>query len=682
MYTVAVSEADPDAMYAGTVTAGIYASPADGESWIQGLSGQHHRARVWASPHDPGTAYTKNERTDDAGRHWYGGDWSDRDRHGPIGGQAGENTYVYDLAWDPFDGDVIYAGADEGFYRTLDDGRSWGRLRLGAGVEVAGDGRPIAVHPERRGVVAAAFVGRDDRVTLVRTDDRGDSWSVLTKFPDVTRDVRGLAYGDPSRDELYFAINGRGVYRHADGEIEAVTDDLPPISFAPAFSFGVAADARKLYFVAGPSRDPYPTGSWWERRRLYVYDSDADAVSTVTPPEKPSAVATHPDDPSTVFVGGRSWVFRSRDGGETWAALDDGFVDHHLATVGVDPSNPGTVTVGSICSTGVSVSHDRGRTYEWKRSGLEPWHDGEEAEHYVMQVDAAGERSYATTAAGLLVSEDDGETWRLLDNSFSGEGGDGPTTHLHGLATHPDAPGTVYVGTGRGGTDGAPDVFEGATVWRSSDGGRSWDERTGGFPTDADTTVVDLEVHPGDRDTVYAATNAEDFGDVTRGRGVGLWKSTDGGRHWKRLDLEASNLDAVSVAPTDADTVYASTPGAVYRSRDAGRSWESVLAHRAKALLAHPTEPGVVFAGAQKHPEYWDVLLSRDGGETWAEAGLTIQVGLEPDAREYDAAAVHSDYWARRGQIMWFAFDDANSLLYGATRGAGLWRADVGGVGL
>lgn len=304
VYTISISAADPDAIYSGTRTAGTYATSDGGSSWIQGLSGQHHRAKIWASPHDPGTAYKKNERTDNGGKYWYGGDWSDKDRHGPIGGQADDNTYVYDMAWDPFDENIIYAGADEGFYRTEDDGRNWSRIQ--PDVEVAGEGRPVAVNSAREGVLAAGFVGGNDKVTIVRSTDRGDTWSILTEFPDVTQDIRGLIYGDPSVEELFFAINGRGVYRLIDGDITEITADLPQLSFAPAFRFALSADTQRLYFIGGPAEQTYPTSSWWDDRRLYVYDSSTDKVSTVNPPEKPSAVAAHPGDPITIYVGGRN----------------------------------------------------------------------------------------------------------------------------------------------------------------------------------------------------------------------------------------------------------------------------------------------------------------------------------------------------------------------------------------
>jgi hypothetical protein len=81
-----------------------------------------------------------------------------------------------------------------------------------------------------------------------------------------------------------------------------------------------------------------------------------------------------------------------------------------------------------------------------------------------------------------------------------------------------------------------------------------------------------------------------------------------------------------------------------------------------------------------KHYNYWDVLISEDGGETWSEGDLRIQASDDPSGSDldYDEAEIHSDYWGNSsGQIHWFALDSENSVLYAATNGAGLWRTDV-----
>lgn len=681
---VSLSRADPDWLYSTTRTAGLFVSSDGGRSWMQGFSGQHHRPRVWASPHDPKTAYTQIERTDDGGRTWYGdhvaSNTPSKDRHGPIGGP---DNRIYFMGWAPEDPGTIYAATRKGFYRTFDDGRSWERREI-PDVELPPPfrGWDVAVHPERAGLVVAAL-----RNVVATSDDRGETWTVTDLgvehgLPD-DRFVRGVTFAGPETEGVYLAMEGRAVFRLRNDGLAELTADLPDLVFPKQFTLSPSSSGERLYFVAGRSSRMYPQEEWWDDRRLYVYDRDTGAVDPVSVPVKPSSVATHPTDARTLYVGGNSWVHESRDAGETWEALSAGFVDHYLATVAVNPSHPETVVPGSLCSTGITVSHDRGMTYEWKRSGLPPWHQGEFGEHYVMQIAAGGERIYATTAAGLLVSGDNGRSWRLMENRFSGRGEFGGTyTHLHGLAVHPQDPDVVYVGTGMGGAAAERDAFEGrSSLWKSEDGGASWREITDGYPSDRDTVVQDVHVSRFDPEVVYVGTNAEDYIHTDPARGYGVYKSTDGGGRWAPLSTPFENVHAITQRADDADTLFASSPRGVYRTDDAGTSWERVLRHETQALLAHPGEPGVLFAAVQQYDRYWDVLVSTDGGETWVSGDLTIQVGLETERREYDAAERHSHYWGSSGDVKWFAFDEVNSLLYAATNGTGLWRADASAVG-
>lgn len=694
---ISVSEADPEWIYAAGRTAGIFTSKDGGSSWIQGFSGQHHRSRIWASPYEPQTAFTPREWTDNGGRKWHHPEWSSRERYAPIAAPAislGGPTVarVYNMEWDPFREQTIYASTPEGLYLTSNGGESWERKPID-GIEnpPAFRGWDFAVHPTDAGLIV---VGMRNKIATSR--DRGDTWTILDlgeNHPQTSnRFIRGVEFSGTSTDEIVLTIEGKGVFKLEGDTFTELSQELPDLVFTKLdLPLSPSADRRRLYFIAGRSSEMYPVRQWWDDRTLFVFDTTSNRLDTVKTPVKPNAITTHPNDNSVLFIGGDSWIHKSQDNGRSWEALSNGFVDHYLATVAVNPSHPGTVYPGSICSTGLSVSYDQGKTYEWKRSGLGPWHQGPFGEHYLMQIGAAGERAYATTSAGLLISEDNGANWRLLENEFSGEGGcNGPNKHLHGLAVHPESPETVYVGTGRGGGCGGYDVFDGAKIWKSDDGGDTWTERTSGFATDADTTVQDIVINPHRPSVVYAATNAADYiaTGSEGGEGVGIYRSNDGGRSWSKLPTPFANVHSVTVDAGEAETVYASvrTPerwnmeGSAHRSEDGGQSWERMLDTETHALLAHPSKPGLLFAGAMKYPDYWDVLVSDDAGETWSEGDLRIRTTFNPAGpeRSYDATELHSDYWGNsNGQIMWFALDEVNSDLYAATNGVGLWRTDT-----
>jgi photosystem II stability/assembly factor-like uncharacterized protein len=144
-------------------------------------------------------------------------------------------------------------------------------------------------------------------------------------------------------------------------------------------------------------------------------------------------------------------------------------------------------------------------------------------------------------------------------------------------------------------------------VYRTTDGGETWDRVL--FVNDT-TGFVDLKMHPEDPDVLYAAGwHRLRWGGghmEGAGAGSGIWKTTNGGRSWTRLDdpqgsrgLPASGKlgrIGLGVSPADPDRVYAviqdassayspmvSITGGVYRSDDAGESWRQV-----HDVSAHP----------------------------------------------------------------------------------------------
>lgn len=426
---------------------------------------------------------------------------------------------------------------------------------------------------DQPGVVYAAF---NDGEAVVRSSDSGESWETVVTDDTLPRNyVRGIAV-DPAGDIAYLYTDGNGVYRIASGRPTALGPDIKDPHFLRYGGATMAADGSRIYFHAFPLAAA--EDDIFSQMELYVLEAETDEIRTLDMPENPACVTAHPTDPATVYFGGWSWVWESPDRGQTWTALSNGFVDRYFAAVGVNHDNPGTVLPGSICSTGLSVSHDSGETFKWKRSGLEPFHEGTFDEHYVMRIAANGQRIYATTAAGLLISEDNGRSWELLETEFSGDGnlvkgGSELARHLHGLAVHPDDPRIVYVGTGSGDAGSHKDAFDGRTgIWKSTDGGQTWHSSTTEFPTDRDTSVSDIRISRQDPDIVYLATNAKDYlaggKGAHRGEGLGAYRSTDGGQTWESLETTMRNIHSIALDAATPKQVYASSPLGLYRSTE------------------------------------------------------------------------------------------------------------------
>jgi len=156
----------------------------------------------------------------------------------------------------------------------------------------------------------------------------------------------------------------------------------------------------------------------------------------------------------------------------------------------------------------------------------------------------------------------------------------------------------------------------GQSVWRSRDGGESWDRATQGMFSESDIRA--LAISPDDAAVLLAGTEA------------GLYRTGDGGDTWALVDSPMNDLQiwALAIDPTNTDTVYAGTcPSALFRTRDGGESWQELdveladecvgvpIVPRVTSIVIDPDDSQTVYAGI----EVDGMRISRDGGDTWRE---------------------------------------------------------------
>jgi photosystem II stability/assembly factor-like uncharacterized protein len=252
-------------------------------------------------------------------------------------------------------------------------------------------------------------------------------------------------------------------------------------------------------------------------------------------------------------------------------------------------------------------------------------------------------------------------------------------TAVAGVAGDPD---TYYVGAASGG------------VWRTADGGVRWEPV---FDGQGVSSIGALAVAPSDARVVWAGTGESSLRSHVS-IGMGVFRSDDGGRTWRRAGLEATGRIArIAVHPQNPDVVLVAALGhafgsqeerGVYRTTDGGRTWARVLfpgdSAGASDVVFHPTSPSIVYAGSwQVVMRPWErvsggggsgVWKSTDGGATWRRLsgrglpfGPVGKVGLavSPAAPERVYALIETGDGAPfRGQ---------------ATDTGRLWRSDDGG---
>lgn len=247
-----------------------------------------------------------------------------------------------------------------------------------------------------------------------------------------------------------------------------------------------------------------------------------------------------------LYAGGNpAALFVSDDGGDSWAELE-ALSDHPSR----DTWNPGGA--GLILHTIVG--------------------DPERADALWIGI----------SAAGVFATEDGGRTWerrnRLANAEACGHHNhpaaprDGETGHcVHNMQRARD--GTLYQQNHHG-------------VWRSNDGGRSWSDINAGLPS---TFGFPLGVHPEDPQTVWVLPlNGDSAGRYPPDASAAVWRSRDGGQTWQacRAGLPQGACyftvlrQAMAVGAGDDVGVYFGTnTGSVFASHDDGDSWDEIARH-------------------------------------------------------------------------------------------------------
>jgi photosystem II stability/assembly factor-like uncharacterized protein len=231
-------------------------------------------------------------------------------------------------------------------------------------------------------------------------------------------------------------------------------------------------------------------------------------------------------------------------------------------------------------------------------------------------------------------------------------------------------------------------------IWKTTDAGLSWKPV---FDDQAVHSIGALAVAPSDPNVVWAGTG-ETFIRSNVSIGNGIYRSTDGGETWQQMGLDnTGRIGRIVIHPTNPDIVYAAALGhayspqeerGVYRTTDGGRTWERVLFvdrnTGASDLVMDPNNPRILFAGMwQLDIKTWGresggpgsgLFMSRDGGDTWTRLegkGLPklpvgkVAVCMTPENSDRIYALIETgDGVPWRGQ---------------KTESGELWRSDDGG---
>jgi photosystem II stability/assembly factor-like uncharacterized protein len=310
-------------------------------------------------------------------------------------------------------------------------------------------------------------------------------------------------------------------------------------------------------------------------------------------------IAVHPADPAIWYVAtAAGGVWKTTNAGTSFTPIFDSEGSFSIGAIAIDPKNPNVIWVGT-------------------------------GENNAQRVVAYGD--------GLYKSIDGGKSWANVGLKDS--------EHIGRILIDPRNSDVVYVAAQgplwrKGGDRG---------LFKTADGGKTWSKL---FSTDDWTGVNDVQLDPRNPDLLVATTwqrNRRTFGFIAGGPGSGVWRSTDGGKTWNKSQSGFPSEDlgriGLSMSPANPSVVYAiaeaaNNRGGFFRSRDGGASWERMSGYQTggnyyNEIFADPKNVDRVYAV--------DVLLqvTNDGGRTFQRVGEQLKhvdnhsVWIDPDGTDH-----------------------------------------------
>ncbi len=333
-----------------------------------------------------------------------------------------------------------------------------------------------------------------------------------------------------------------------------------------------------------------------------------------------SGVAGEPSHFYFGATGGGMW--KSTDFGTTWQNISDEFFrSPSIGAIAVASNDPNIVYVGTgsdglrsnvIAGDGIYKSIDAGKT--WKHIGLKKsGHIGAVAidpqNHNTVYVAAIGNAFAANEERGIYKSSDGGRTWNKV--LYLSE-----TSGFSDVELMPSNPDIVYAAAWKAERKPWTIVSGGSQeeggIYRSVDGGQSWEHITKGLP-DGLIGKIDLAVTPADSRVVYALVEAP-------GKKGGLYKSIDQGESFDHVSSHNGirtrpfYYTNIEVDPTDADVVYAMATG-YYKSTDGGESWKRISSPHGDNhdMWINPDNPELFIQANDGGAN-----VTHNGGATWS----------------------------------------------------------------
>jgi len=594
---IALAGIAPDGSFGGT----LYRSSNEGNTWseVQSLDGISVFDTEFATD---GTAFLGTQdsvrESTDGGLSWV-----------TLNLGIGVNDQVFDVALDPSDSSIIWAGIADAsgsqpvnIIRSTDGGATWANRTPPLAAPISGRG--IAVDPGDSNTVIAVFGGDFGGGQVWVTTDGGDSWTDRSAgLPDnpmqaVVYDGNRLLVGGGQ----LFGSENVGLYQSTDlgATWTPLHDGTWPVLVVDAIAVD-PNDAQTILVAVDGSGVNRTTdgGATWQ---IGIGGTGALAGRSLR---------FRPGTSTDLFLGTSSLaVFRSTDSGNNFVQSSSGITELSLFSIDANSLVPDELAEAfqGANNGGVLSSTDGGTT--WQIESAPPT-------RYSAVRFAPDGTLYAISAGPSTVAQE-GLYRRENNGSWTPLGPDqGPLyeSDLDTMRFSVNNPNLILLG----GADFGVAGFEG-TIWRSTDAGQSWTKvyELGDFHRITDIEIVE----DGTDQNIVAAWTSESGDNIG-----GALRSTDGGASW--FD-SSSGLPAffrgprLCASPTDPQTLLISAwlsfqSGGLFRTTDGGVTWTSTgwTGNQTVGDVAcHPLDGQTLFVTQLSGGDA--VLRSQDAGATFA----------------------------------------------------------------
>ena len=345
---------------------------------------------------------------------------------------------------------------------------------------------------------------------MLRSDDTGGTWRTL---PGRMAAVPQVVKIDPTdANTVYVGTFGEGVYRTEDGGV-TLTHLTTGFLGGGIYALAVYPGNSNVIYASRSINGQGETANGLGTLTKSV-DGGVTWTDHAGPPFNIVYIAIDPVTPSTMYVatsgslGSGTGLWKSTDGGNTWAQKNQGLTYLNLTTIAINPSNTNMLLVGTghrpyggTVGGGIFKSTDGGNT--WHKAGIPDY----AVDSIAINPSSTNIMYAATFGGGVYKSTDSGETW---SQSNSGIG----NNDVYVLAINPQQPDTLYAGINPFYADPTGPETN-LALFKTTNGGASWKNIL------LDTDVEWIMLDPANPNNVYEGNHG----------GYISW-SLDGGATW------------------------------------------------------------------------------------------------------------------------------------------------------